>query len=127
MDIGASETRSLRCELNPDEQADRAHKSTELLRQRDAIDSEAKDAAKKAKEQVKQLDDLMRKNAAAARDGYEHRPVECEWHLDHVDGQARLVRTDTMDTVDVRPLSDQERQLGLPSIARGKKKPPAGN
>lgn len=44
----------------------------------------------------------------------ELRPVECEWRKIFETAQVDLVRLDTMQTIESRPMDEDEKQLGLP-------------
>ena len=63
----------------------------------------------------------------AISNGYEYREVECEWAFFWEKGEKHMVRLDTGETVEIRKISDFERQerlpLDEPEQKKSKKKP----
>ena len=45
--------------------------------------------------------------------GYEYRPIDCEWQYDWKRGNKSLVRTDTMETLKTENVTASERQEHL--------------
>ncbi len=60
----------------------------------------------------KQVDELAGKVVS----GTELREVDCEWQKNFKDAMVDLVRLDTMEVVDSRPMNDEEKQMGLDDV-----------
>lgn len=63
-----------------------------------------------AKEQQKAIKKTLAERLKALKFGQEERPVKCEWHPDFADGKSLLYRLDTGESIDSRPLTDEESQ-----------------
>jgi hypothetical protein len=106
--------RWLRCDLSPDEVADRADMLAQVQHQYDTRKAEAALAAREAREALKALDAQRYALASAVRDRAEYRDVECQDQAspDHPH-ELLVVRLDTGEVVHRRPMTEDERQRRL--------------
>lgn len=51
--------------------------------------------------------------SSAIQNGYEYRDIECSWSYRWFEGKKYLVRTDTYEQLEVRPITEAERQQHL--------------
>lgn len=103
--------KELRCDLTPEEQRIKgqrlAHQEKEIY--------DLRHSAKKSAEDFKERIDLatrqMTGTASVLRNGYEYRAIECDEIHDYSTGTVRTKRTDSKETIDERPMNEQERQM----------------
>lgn len=101
-------------QLDPVETAARAREAAELMAERDADESNYKDAAALARKLVAAQDILLRRLNRIIVNGEETRPVRCEVRIDRRAGSADTVRLDTGDVIETRGLTAAERQFEIP-------------
>jgi len=72
-------------------------------------------AARRAElnENVRLHRDRVRELAKSLMDGHVDRLVDCEWQIDFLQSQRRLVRLDTMEIVQTALLTPEERKLAI--------------
>ncbi len=106
-------TQTLRCQLTPDEIADRADQAAHALARRDEKERDAKAAADQFKAEIKTLEASMRQLSNEVRDRATYRTTECERVFDYETGWLRNYRDDTGELVDERRLTAAEMQREL--------------
>jgi len=114
--------RELPVKLTEAEMAGVAKEIGRLNRERSAMEAQAKVSASQWKDRIGGLDAQIGDLATKADIGVENRPVDCEEIHDYRLGEVRVTRIDTQDTLEVRPMTADERQPSLP--APGMDKPP---
>lgn len=107
-------TRTLQCKLD----------DTEVLnygRQIAREQTELETAEQRKKEVMSQLKADIEKHTSAIRSlsskiatGYEYRAVKCQKVVDGTENRVSIVRDDTGEVIEERPLNDDELQRGLP-------------
>ena len=104
--------------LTQDERSLRAREVTELLARRDEIEFASKEAAKEAREEIKELDTKIEAMARAARTGMEEQDLSVSERPNRDVFTVSIVREDTGEVVRERPMADDElrsaRQAALP-------------
>lgn len=106
--------RNLRCRLTPEEWAERAARLAAINQEIDA--EEARQAEQKAemKARLATLESERQKLSGAVVRKEEHRDVECEEWLHEQPARVVVIRLDTREEVENRPMTDAERQRHLP-------------
>lgn len=105
--------RKLRAKITQDEHVAKAEQMAKQLKQLDEMVSSHK-AQKSAMRELEKARELqVREIATDVRLGSEMRDVPCRWVADLVRRRVELVRLDTMETVESRAMSDQDRQLAI--------------
>ena len=105
--------RSLRCELSYEEQRVKGLEMAEAV-------SLAREAEEDKTTKMKACKDLIESHlghasalAQVLRQGYEVRPIECEQVMDYTVGKVIIQRSDTMETIDERAMTEEERQVSF--------------
>lgn len=108
-----TETRDLNCKLD----AFQLHeKQKECVTAASAVQdraAEKKHAVSRYGNALKEAEERLGKLIKVCETGQEVRPVTCEWRPDFLAGVRRLIRIDTFEEVDVRTLTESERQTQL--------------
>jgi len=107
-------TRELPVALTSDEHHMRARELARRLRERTDIEADRKTTAATFKARLDAADQSINELAIIVADGAEVRPVECAEAKDYTKGVVNSVRLDTHTVIDVRPMTDSERQTVLP-------------
>lgn len=106
-------TRNLRWILTRDE----VHAYGQELARANASKDEAEERKKEVDAQLKaEIESHSTRALNLARkinNGYEYRDVECRLDFDYKKNSVAIVRLDTMETIETRAMTDDERQLGL--------------
>jgi hypothetical protein len=103
----------LPCVLTQEEITAYAIKAVDEMNRAEALDAEAKEEAKYFKERIGRCLANMRQNQYIAKRGKEDREVECERVFDWNDGTVSIVRLDTGEIHDTRPMEKDELQMQL--------------
>ena len=102
--------KQLLVKLSDDEWDAKSDELARLVNEHQALSEKKKLSNKELSDELKQLDEVIFKTADIVRTRTEMRMVNCEevpnWDRDTVD----TVRKDTGETVEIRPLTWQERQ-----------------
>lgn len=104
----------------------RARAIVELMDRLDRIRENAKELAAECKAEAKIVEKQMRLAAKELRDGEQIVAVQCAWREDETKLEMYLVRLDTEEEIERRPMSDQERQRTLPAVAEPRDEPLPG-
>jgi hypothetical protein len=104
------EERSLPVGLTQEELVLRGRRMGELQRDRVAIEGDFAALKDRHKGQCKQLDVEIGAVAEVPLTGVGYRPVDCEVVLNWTTDRREVVRSDTGEVVEFRPLEPQERQ-----------------
>jgi hypothetical protein len=112
-DIGEKFTESLRCELTEWEVADRAANMARSVFAREEAEIERELANKAAKEVIKALDARVSSLAREVRERAVYRLVDCVEQRNEIESMIETIRLDTSEIVRARPMTAEEKQLGL--------------
>lgn len=77
-------------------------------------EGQMKAAADEYKGKIKAITWKIVRLANLVRAGYEHREVKCEQVYDYEEGRVKIMRLDTAEIVEDRPLRQDEQQMSLP-------------
>src|SRR3990167_3420039 len=99
------ETIRLPVKLNEPEVAERADELARTIAKRDSVEALAKDESRRAKDEVKEMDERIGDLAGIVRDKVESRPVDTRWEPELERRLYRRVRLDTLEVVESRPMT----------------------
>lgn len=105
--------RELPCKLNKEEILKYSLDLAKLNQNKFAIKDQKKQASSDYNAKLDKLDADIGIFSRKIASGIEHRQVDCYWEYDWKQGEKSLVRTDTMECVQLDPISDYERQEKL--------------
>src|SRR6266403_2875380 len=108
--------RMLFCELTYAEQHDRGIEHANMLQTYVDLEKEAKESASNFKTKLSGVRTSMEKLATTIREGKELRPVEVRANYIHNEGRIEIVRVDTLEVVESRDMTSEERQMVLPGL-----------
>lgn len=111
-----SRTLQLPVALSESEVAARFHRMGELLGEKATLIEDARAEATARREHLREIDAELEQLGCEARRGAAEREVQCVEELDLDTLEARLVRLDTGEVLQRRPLSPDERQLSLDDL-----------
>jgi len=100
----------LACALTPEEFDTKSHDLAGLCQEVAAKKSDAQWKAKRAKEEIEELESRRQDIAQIVRNREEYRDVECVQRFDYVDHLVRTIRLDTGETVKTRAMELHEYQ-----------------
>jgi len=89
---------------------ERSREMARAAQDRDAAEANKKAAAAAYTDKIKTADVQIQSLARKISTGKEFREVECAWNYDWNGGRKFLIRQDTFDQIDVRSITDDERQ-----------------
>lgn len=103
-------TRAVTVSLDDAMLADMAREMAEKCAERDAVEEKKKAAAKRAGDQIKELDEEISALAAQVREGEAQRDLEVAEVWDEQQGLVLLFRADTKELIEKRAMTGAERQ-----------------
>jgi hypothetical protein len=107
------EYRTLPVMLTEDEVKQKGDVLATRIEERAKLDGERKAASERFKEELKEIDGDIGSLARQLRERKEHRVINCMWERDDARFSMVLIRQDTGEIVDTRPMRDDERQGSL--------------
>lgn len=107
------ETKSLSCPLSDVDFELRAKKLSQLIAERDQVESEKKFANEGFNARIKAIDEEVSQLAVVVRNKAEFRAVQVEWEKDMKTSTMKLVRLDTGTVIDTRAMTPAEKQATL--------------
>jgi hypothetical protein len=113
--------RTLKCQLTKAERETKKEELARLLDERDALQSSFDLLKSKHKASVAEFDSAIKTMRDSVRTNSEDRPIECEERHDERRGQIDIVRTDTLETIESRPMTVEERQGTLFDDPKGER------
>ena len=113
LEQGPKIVRALPCVLQPSEVDDLARQNAATVSEYTLVEVHKKDVTAKLTGQMKRLREEMDRLAECVTTGFQKRPVDCYWRFHRSRGQAELVRTDTMEIVESREMTEKELQISL--------------
>ena len=118
------ETRSLPCVLTEPELLERGNRVADVLRDLEDLDEKRKQAAADFKGRIDVLDATARQLGKEIRTKTEYRMVEVVRETDYRRNVAEVVRSDTGEVIESRPLTPAERQMEIQPAKALKLEPP---
>lgn len=112
------EMRTLKCDLTETEVQQRADKLANTIREHTRVEQEKKDTAAQFKLKIEALDGEISELAREVSEKAAYRPVECKLERNNLHLTMELVRCDTGEVIETRPMKPEEKQASLFSIAR---------
>jgi len=121
-----TETRVLRCELNPTDRDKYGRESAELVHAITRLEDQKKASASSYKAGIDEKAARLKRISGYVTEGWEERQIKCEWlyecsGIDSTTGEPiyhpekkALVRRDTNEVIEVTDISNDERQMALP-------------
>lgn len=106
-------TRTLKCNLTSQEVLDRSADLTNTMDELANIEQEFASAKEQFKARASESEAKVQRLKCEVRDRYVHRPVACERIHDYEAGTVEIIRTDLYERVEVRPMTQEERQTEL--------------
>ncbi len=110
-------TRDLPVKLSDAEMAAVAREIGRLNAERQVMEANAKVANDQWKDRIRGVEARVADLATKAHEGQEARPTECQEEYDYRLGEVRVVRTDTGEKLEVRPMTSEERQPTLAGVS----------
>lgn len=111
--------RKLPVKLTEDERRTKTDQLVAKIQVRDGLEEDAKGAAADFKSRIKSCDTEIDQLSREIREWKETRDVECFEAVRHDRGVMELIRRDTLDVVEHRPLTRDELQTNLFPIEGG--------
>lgn len=93
-----------------DEKRSHAGTLSKLIAEKDNFDSRKKEMSAQLKSEQEALDTQIKKYSTEYNQGYSYENVRCVVNYDHELGVVITKREDTGETVETRPMRDDERQ-----------------
>ena len=113
MELLDTEVRELGCALSPEEVAERAQECAQQLQRKSEIEQSLASARAHHKAQLEDVEGRLRHAHHEYMTRRTVREVRCEVRADYQGGRRLVVREDTGEVIEDRPLSAAERQAGL--------------
>jgi phosphopantetheine adenylyltransferase len=107
------EFKMLPCKLTVDEVDDRRRTATAKVEQYNEVEAEKKEAVKDYTDRMKSLRSEINQNAREANTATTMRDVECDVVYDYDLKMVRIVRTDTGEVWQTRPMNRDEAQTRM--------------
>jgi hypothetical protein len=122
----STEKRHLRCELKPTDRDRYGRESADLVHKIVRLEDQKKASASSYKAAIDEQSARLKRISGYVSEGWEEREVQCQWMyessgIDTATGESiyhpekkALIRLDTKEVVEVRDITNDERQLALP-------------
>jgi hypothetical protein len=107
------ETHTLPCKLTTEEIADAAEELASAIQELEGVEIEKKAVAKEYNSQVDNIKKRIHRLMTHVKNGVAYRSVKCDlqFHIKKV--LAILVREDTGDIIEERPMTEEEKQMQI--------------
>lgn len=102
--------RSVKCELTDGEKQELGVKMADALAELDEIEDTLENAKKQAKADSTRCEGIISSCKERIRSGYEFRNVECEVRKNRATKLVLVIRKDTYEVIEQRPMSMEELQ-----------------
>lgn len=106
-------TETLAVKLKPSEIKERLEDVARMIGNREELEEEKRQSAADYRERLKTLDAEILKFSKEARERQVYQPVDCERRRNEEKRAIDTVRLDTDQVIRSRPMTDEERQIGL--------------
>lgn len=110
-EFAGQETRTMYVELTAERSAELSGRMAETIRELTAAEAEKREEMRRLSDNCKALRKQLDKLADAVSLGAEEAPVVCRW--ERLDTTLRCIREDTGEVIQVRSMTDEERQQDL--------------
>lgn len=107
------EPHTLPCKLDEKDKAEAAEELATAIQQGESLELERKSVLGGLKKRKDNLIERIHNLTIQVKDGIVMRSVDCELNLNHTKLNAILIRTDTEEIVDERPMTQEEKQMNL--------------
>ena len=107
------EPHTLPCKLNEKDKAETAEQLATAIQQGESLELERKSVLGDLKKRKDNLIERIHNLTIQVKDGIVMRSVDCELKLNHTKLEATLIRIDTKEEVENRPLTLEEKQMNL--------------
>ena len=107
------EPHTLPCKLTEKDKAEAAEELATAIQQGESLELERKSVLGGLKKRKDNLIERIHNLTIQVKDGIAMRSVVCELKLNHTTLKAILIRTDTEEIVDERPMTQDEKQMQL--------------
>ncbi len=109
----SEEQRLLKCLLTEKEKLQAGSEMTDAYQALEGLNNEFETVKQEFKGKIGGQESAITRLSALIRAGYEHRQVKCSVEKDFGMGTVTVIRLDSGDTVEARPMSNMEAQMGL--------------
>lgn len=103
----------LPCKLSEKDKAEAAEDLATAIQQGESLELERKSALGDFKKRKDNLLERIHNLTISVKDGIMMRSLECELKLNHTKLTATLIRPDTNEVFDERPMTQEEKQMNL--------------
>lgn len=111
--IKVTEFHNLPCSLTLPERAEAAQELANVIYVAESLELEKKSTMAGFKSRMDCIKERIHNLSRKVKDGIEIRPVDCELQLNHTKMTAILIRLDTQEIIEERPLTAEEKQLNF--------------
>jgi hypothetical protein len=108
-----NEPHILPCPLGPKERAEAAQELANAISEGESLELEKKSVTASFKSRLDSVKERIHNLSRKVKDGVEMKSVDCELQLNHTKLTATLVRLDTKEFIEERPLTQEEKQMNL--------------
>jgi len=109
----STELHTLPCKLTKDEKAQAAKELAEKIDQLEALEETRKATMSEFKSKKENLQAQVLALGRQVREGTKLQSVECQLQLNYSKQRVRLIRLDTNEVIEERPMTDEEKQMNL--------------
>jgi hypothetical protein len=106
-------TRALKVNLTETELAERSARMAQLIREAGERELARKDADSRAKKVIAEIEATVSSLAIEVNEKAETRAVECRLRRDERMRTIEVIRLDTKEVIEIRPMTDEEAQASL--------------
>ena len=105
--------RDLKVILTEDELKDIGKKQAQAVKQKSSIEWEFGVVKNEWKKKINDQEKIVHKCAELVNDGFEVRPVNCQWRYSWDENRKDLIRLDTGEIVETLAITADERQMWI--------------
>jgi len=109
----SKESHRLPCKISKEQKAEAADQLATAIQEADSLELERKTTLKDLGSRKEALIEKIHKLTQQVKDGVEQRSVDCELQLNYTKLTATLVRLDTEEIVEERPMTEEEKQMNF--------------
>lgn len=105
------EPHKLPCNLGAKEKAEAAEALAITIQATESLELERKSVLGDFKSRMDGLKESIHNLSLSIKNSVQMRSIECELHLNYTTLTATLIRTDTKEVVEERPMTEEEKQM----------------
>ena len=113
MSLVVSAERKLKCTLTEDEIKEIGRQQAAAVKMKRSLEYEFDTIKRDWKAKIGDQENMIHKCAELINDGFELRPVECEWSYNWEENRKDLTRKDTGEIIETLAITADERQLWM--------------